>query len=414
MTDGRGARGFDPGPVLPADVVEHARTAGSLDGEWIWIALTVFAIACLVFWFWLRQRKVKKSILLVGVVVFALLAGLAGLNSYVGYIRTPHDLGMVLARGPSFIAPLGRMIVDDTNGGDQDDPGARGAKALKFARSARAGGDQPRLVRIPLPDPGLTPGAGSTNVLLPPGYDDPANANRRYPVVYLIHGYPGGTSDDWFTAGDAVGTMNQLYSHHLVRPMILVGADMTAGDTGTDWECLNVPHGPRLESYLTEHVVGQIDHRFRTLADRGDRAIGGMSGGGFCALNVGLRHLPEFATMLITLPYDTLGTDASLLGGDKALAAANDPRAYIPRMRFTQPIAAMIDAGMGSRVDVQVAKRLARSLLARGQRVALREEPGMNHTWNTARAALPFLIAFADQQFPRTTDVQQVGVPGRH
>lgn len=51
-------------------------------------------------------------------------------------------------------------------------------------------------------------------VVLPPGYDDPSNAERRYPVVYLLHGYgqraagPGGfwesflLTDGWMASGE--------------------------------------------------------------------------------------------------------------------------------------------------------------------------------------------------------------------
>src|SRR5262249_41359421 len=31
----------------------------------------------------------------------------------------------------------------------------------------------------------------NVRVYLPPSYDDPAAAHRRYPVVYMLHGWPG-------------------------------------------------------------------------------------------------------------------------------------------------------------------------------------------------------------------------------
>ena len=47
----------------------------------------------------------------------------------------------------------------------------------------------------------------------------------------------------------------------------------------------------------------------------------------------------------------------------------------------------------------RLAERCAGSL-AKGQKVALRLEPDLNHTWRTARAGLPYLLTFAAQQFP--------------
>jgi hypothetical protein len=45
--------------------------------------------------------------------------------------------------------------------------------------------------------------------------------------------------------------------------------------------------------------------------------------------------------------------------------------------------------------EVDVAKRIAGGLKVRGQHVALRVQPGMDHTWQCARAALRYLLAFA-------------------
>ncbi|MDX3196064.1 alpha/beta hydrolase-fold protein, partial [Streptomyces sp. MN03-5084-2B] len=239
--------------------------------------------------------------------------------------------------------------------------------------------------------------SGSNYVILPPGYD--SDPTRRYPVVYLIHGYPFGGPRDWLTSGDAPGSLLALQQANVIAPMIVVSVDMTAGNPSTDWECLDVPGGPQLETYLAGTVVPAIDHRYRTLADRTHRALGGMSGGGFGALNIGLHHVDEFATLVIALPYDDLNDSVGILDGNRQAIAANTPRRYLPTMKFPAPISVMLAVGTGAPTDVSTARRIADALHARGQEAVVHAERGFNHTWHTARATLPYLLAFADQNF---------------
>ncbi|MER5394238.1 alpha/beta hydrolase-fold protein, partial [Saccharopolyspora sp. NPDC002686] len=211
-----------------------------------------------------------------------------------------------------------------------------------------------------------------------------------------VHGYPSGGPDDWLGPGGAIQTLQALSDTRTTPPMIIVAVDATAG-TGTDWECLNVPGGPQLETYLTSTVPREVDARFRTLPDRGDRAIGGMSGGAFCALNLGLRNQGTYSAVLASEPYDDPGTD--LLAGHPDLQRANSPREYLPTLQVPQPFAVMLHAGVVAHSDVDLSYRLADQLAARGVDVAVRAEPGEWHTWRTARIGLPYLLTFAAQHF---------------
>jgi hypothetical protein len=124
-----------------------------------------------------------------------------------------------------------------------------------------------------------------------------------------------------------------------------------------------------------------------------------MSGGGYCALNIGLKHLARFGSLLITLPYDSLGDSAGILAGHPELIPPNTPRTYLPTMPFRYPVSVMIATGKSAPTDVTTTYRVANALAARGQNVAVHLEPGLTHTWRAARAALPYLLAFADQVF---------------
>jgi enterochelin esterase-like enzyme len=185
--------------------------------------------------------------------------------------------------------------------------------------------------------------------------------------------------------------------------MIVVSLDMTAGQPGQDWECLNIPGGPQLETYLAATVVPAVDTHYRTIADRSGRALGGMSGGGFGALNIGLHHVGEFSVLTIALPYDDLNDSIGVLHGDQTAIRADTPRAYIPTMAFPAPVATILAVGSGAPTDVTTARRIANSLQQRGQEAVVHVERGFNHTWHTARAVLPYLLAFADTHFPQPT-----------
>lgn len=386
-------------PVLPGDITARARDLGPFESPLIWLAFASASVAVLavVAALWYRRRVRRWGFTAFGVLL--LLTAVTALNSYVGYVRTSDDLARLLQKGPG-VANLAGRVLDDGKGApdpSDNDPDSAAQASSSHASAAPAPGQKIDVVQIPDPANGVP--SGSNYVILPPGYFDPANAARRYPVVYLIHGYPFGGPRDWLTSGDAPGTLLALQQANVTEPMIVVSVDMTAGNPARDWECLDVPGGPQLETYLAKTVVPAIDHRYRTQADRGHRALGGMSGGGFGALNIGLHHVDEFGTLVIALPYDDLNDSVGVLDGNQAAIAANTPRRYLPTMKFPAKIAVMLAVGTGAPTDVNTARRIAAALHARGQDAVVHAERGFNHTWHTARATLPYLLAFADQNF---------------
>jgi enterochelin esterase-like enzyme len=397
-----------PGPNLPSDVTDRTLTIGVFESPLIWQLLLLAAVIGGYLMFRPRggsRQSTRRFSFVSKLIIICTLCAMSGafwLNDYIGYVRTPHDLADLMQRGDGWLPDAGRGLAAIS--GNEDGYVTNARTQLHQSRNgAPAAPEQVdtslRVEQVGFPDPARGVPTGTANVMLPPGYNDPANKNRRYPVVYLIHGYPAGNSDDWFTSGDALGTMQSLLADQLVQPMIVVAPDMTAEQPATDWECLNMPNGPKLEDYLVDTVVPNVDAKFRTVADRRHRALGGMSGGAYCALNIGLQHLPTFASLLISLPYDDLGDSVGILAGHPDLVAKNTPRTYLPTMTFPQPIATMITTGTSAPTDVVTAKRLAGALSAHGQQVALRLQPGMTHTWRAARAALPYLFAYANEVF---------------
>jgi enterochelin esterase-like enzyme len=376
-------------PTLPGEITDRARQLGPLESPLIWWTLAGAAVILLAIMIGQWNNRRARRWTMSGAVLCLLLTVITGVNSYVGYVRTADDLGRLLERASGPVNGVGRLL----------DDGKDAADAPAAPIPARTDGARTEILNVA--DPANAVPSGRHYVLLPPGYYDPANATRHYPVVYLIHGYPFGGPDDWLTSGDAPGTLQALGSANLIAPMIVVGLDMTAGVPSKDWECLNVPGGPQLETYLAATVVPSIDTHYRTIANRAGRALGGMSGGGFGALNIGLHHVDEFSVLTIALPYDDLNDSVDVLHGDQTAIKADTPRAYIPTMAFTSPIATILAVGSGAPTDVTTARRITNSLQQRGQEAVVHVERGFNHTWHTARAVLPYLLAFANTHFPQ-------------
>ena len=118
------------------------------------------------------------------------------------------------------------------------------------------------------------------DALLPPGY---FKSNRRYPVLFLLHGLFG-RHDDWITRTNLAEYAAQ-YELIIVTPE---GHDNWYVDSAT------VPQD-KYESYLVRELIPDVDERYRTIKDRRARGIAGLSMGGYGALKFGFKHRGLFA-----------------------------------------------------------------------------------------------------------------------
>jgi enterochelin esterase-like enzyme len=111
-------------------------------------------------------------------------------------------------------------------------------------------------------------------IYLPPGYDDPANADLRYPVVYFLHGGFGNEARMLDPARvDIASPMDDRILAGIVEPIIYVFPNGGS-----------LPHynyGDSLaETTFVQELIPLIDTQFRTIASRGGRGIEGFSSGG--------------------------------------------------------------------------------------------------------------------------------------
>jgi pimeloyl-ACP methyl ester carboxylesterase len=131
-------------------------------------------------------------------------------------------------------------------------------------------------------------------VYLPPGYTD--SLGRRYPVMYLLHGFPGRPLAFLLTVRMGV-VEDELVAKNLAQPVILV---MPFGSTGTftdkEWAD-GIRRGEGWATFVARDLVRAIDARYRTIPTAAGRAIGGLSEGGYGALNIALHHPEEFGVV---------------------------------------------------------------------------------------------------------------------
>jgi len=123
-------------------------------------------------------------------------------------------------------------------------------------------------------------------VYLPPDY---TTSSRRYPVVYLLHGY----SDDesgWVQFGEIQQAVDRAIADRTIPPMIIV-----MPDGGVTWYINDYLGKVRFEDMFVQEFIPHIDATFRTRAKMEFRGVAGLSMGGWGALMFALRHPDLFA-----------------------------------------------------------------------------------------------------------------------
>ncbi len=142
-------------------------------------------------------------------------------------------------------------------------------------------------------------------VYTPPGYDK--SLTTRFPVLYLQH---GGANDEqsWTHEGHLADIMNNLLAEKKIVPMLVVMERGYATMTQTSAE-QTVPYSLAIynKSYqqnrdgfddlMIKDLIPMIDGRYRTVANRDNRALAGLSRGAGQSLEIGLNHLDVFTSI---------------------------------------------------------------------------------------------------------------------
>lgn len=161
-------------------------------------------------------------------------------------------------------------------------------------------------------------------LILPPDYEK--NPDLRYPVIFLLH---GGHDDAraWVDKYGLIPVLHQLYQSDKLPPAIMItpdGNDQRGSSPFWDPDYYDGPNG-KIGTLIGSELVEIVKSRYLTLNSPQFWAIGGLSSGGWGAVNIGLHHLNNFKTLFSHIGYFT---DSS--------GAANSPQAFIKTIPKTE------------------------------------------------------------------------------
>ena len=210
------------------------------------------------------------------------------------------------------------------------------------------------------------------HVYTPPGYE---TSRARYPILYLLHG-AGDDDESWLRPGRANFILDNLIAEGKAKPMIVV---MTAGHVPNQSFQRTLSGQDRYRDDLLGDVMPYVESRYRVLPGRANRAIAGLSMGGYQTLTVGLTNLDKFSQ---------LGVFSSGLFGDRGPENFEQANAALLKDPATRQRLRLLWIATGKDDFVMPATKGTLAMLDRnGIRYTYRETEG-GHTWPLWRAYL--------------------------
>jgi len=138
------------------------------------------------------------------------------------------------------------------------------------------------------------------SIYLPPSYNK--DTARRYPVIYLLHGYTD-SDDRWF------GLVQHFINTPVAidkataagaREMIVVMPNAYTAFQGSMYS--NSPTTGDWETFVAEDLVSYMDGHYRTIANRGSRGLAGHSMGGYGTMRIGMKRPDVFSSLYALSP----------------------------------------------------------------------------------------------------------------
>src|SRR6476620_876150 len=158
-------------------------------------------------------------------------------------------------------------------------------------------------------------------VFLPPSYT--SQKNRRYPVVYALHGYSIG-AEQWAPEIHVPQTLEGAFAQG-AQEVIVVLPDSKTVHNGSMYSS-SVTTGD-FERYVSDDVVAWTDAHYRTIPRRSSRGLVGHSMGGYGATRIAMKHPDVFGSVYIMSPCCLSVREPGPTSADleKAVAAMKTP-----------------------------------------------------------------------------------------
>jgi enterochelin esterase family protein len=208
------------------------------------------------------------------------------------------------------------------------------------------------------------------NVYVPAEYE--SNTDKKYPVLYLLHGW-GEDENGWSNQGHMANIMDGLIHAGKAVPMIVV---MDCGDIKTNSDVRKASTNDVTQIYIKD-LMPFIEQTFRTKNDRQNRAMAGLSRGGFQTTMTVFANLDKFAWMgTFSGFFSRPGQDVT----EGFNGVFKDPAAFNKQINLL-----FISTGTEERTP----KEAVDALKAHGiKNIVYHESQGTAHEWLTWRRAL--------------------------
>jgi S-formylglutathione hydrolase FrmB len=132
------------------------------------------------------------------------------------------------------------------------------------------------------------------SIYLPPSYA--ANRSRRYPVVYLLHGYTGTDLGYFGPTGRQLHVIaERVFASGAAKEMILVMPNCMNAYGGCMYS--NSVTAGNWEGYVAEDLVAYMDGHYRTIPARSSRGLAGHSMGGYGTLRIAMKRPDVFSAV---------------------------------------------------------------------------------------------------------------------
>jgi S-formylglutathione hydrolase FrmB len=124
-------------------------------------------------------------------------------------------------------------------------------------------------------------------VILPPSFD--ADKSLRFPILYFLHGL--GDNEQFLVHSGLWNVVEDMRDKHELKDFLIATPDGGAGFYINSKDGKN-----RYEDFLIQEFFPFIEKRYRASPGRANRAIDGVSMGGFGALHLAFRHPQLFSS----------------------------------------------------------------------------------------------------------------------
>ena len=129
--------------------------------------------------------------------------------------------------------------------------------------------------------------------LLPPGYD--AQPSRKFPALYFLHGLGG--DHTFLVSGPGWGVIEDEQEQKRIGEFVII-----TPQADNSFYVNSKNGGVEYEDFFVRDFIPRMEKRFRLLDDRQNRAIGGISMGGYGALRFAFKYPQMFVAVIAHMP----------------------------------------------------------------------------------------------------------------